>query len=254
MDEIEEFEQKCIQAWGKSERDINQLLDPNTPRIQDILNLQFEHLSPALKIHIAEKIIKESIMGSPVIDSGDGKWYLYNFGIEIEWERGIFDFKRLRPIQASILLFNFSFIPAHIEPEFNRRNAIDHILHDGSPIATLYLVSQLEYIFRKKCRYLDDEGKIIRKIPDQLLRKIGSKRKNCKIGRRINQINQTFFLYLYRNNSIIARKLNKLEQKIPISKRLMHRHKIAHGTYPDISAIGFLCSFIIAMFYYNEQG
>ncbi|HUV80793.1 MAG TPA: hypothetical protein VMW40_08260 [Candidatus Bathyarchaeia archaeon] len=248
MDEIAEFEVKCLQAWGKSERDINQLLDLNFPNIRDILNSQFCDLSPALKIHIAEKIIKESTSGGSVIDSGDGIWYLRNFGNEIEWRRGIFDFNRLRPIQAAILLFSFSFIPVGIEPEFEKRKELDHIISGGAPLATSYLVSQLEYIFRKKSRYLDEEGHILREIPDQLLQKIGLN----KTPRRINQINQEFLLFLYRNNDTIARKLKKLERKIKISERLKHRHLILHGTYPDISSLGFLFSLVIAMFYYNE--
>jgi len=127
------------------------------------------------------------------------------------------------------------------------------------------LVSQFEYILRLKCRYLNQEGQIIRTIPKQLVKKAGlNKKKKDTKGRiipskppkkqeRINQINKVFILYTYKNTSHIAKRLAQLEKDLSLSKRLEFRHLGAHGLWPDISVEGWLYGLIIAMFYYNAN-
>jgi len=133
MNEIEKFEQKCIKAWGKCERDFNQLFDNNTPRIKDLLNEKFENLTSYLKIHIADKLIRESKKHSgSFADSGDVFWYLLNFANEIEWEKGIFDNRRSLSIKSAIYLLLKGNSRKGYKYDFSKRRICDHIIAGGT--------------------------------------------------------------------------------------------------------------------------
>lgn len=151
MDEIEKFEKKCLQAWGEPLRSYSVIPD-SRPNIPEIIKCEYRDISCELKIHIAEKIIRQYFHGGLI--PGESNWFLFNFGMEIEWKKGLFDFNRLRPIQSAILLFNQCF-PGKSLSDFDKMNVYEHILDGGAPIATIFLVSQLEYIFRKKSRYVN---------------------------------------------------------------------------------------------------
>lgn len=249
MRKIDEFEQKCFEAWGKSERDVGQLFDISNPKIKDIVDDDFQRLSCHLKLHIALKIINESLYNAgTIVDSGDLNWYIRNFAEDIKWSCNSFDYRRSIPLKSALFLL----ISNTSQSEFSKRSHIDHILAGGIMPATLYLVSQLEYLLRKNSRYLDTDGKVIKEIPPQLQKKTIPK---YQVGtrKRVNRINDAFVMYTYRNQSLTARTLKHLDSKLLISKRLdKSRNRIMHGEL-TVTAEGYLCALIISMFYYSQN-
>lgn len=133
-----------------------------------------------------------------------------------------------------------------------KANDIDYILAGGGALAAEYLLSQLEYLFRMKSRYLDGNGIVIKLVPPQLVKKLGSR--NTSKGNRISQIKQAFILYLYRNRTPLANRLQSLEQKIKISDRLDYiRNPVMHGPLGDPAVEATFYSLLVSMFYYAES-
>ncbi|MCH8903393.1 MAG: hypothetical protein IIA45_05710, partial [Bacteroidetes bacterium] len=137
--------------------------------ISDLIT--FSAASNHLKVHIANKLILES---SPRVgglaESGDVSWFLYNFAQEFHGT-GLFGGRRYQPLKAALLLAAMS--PPVASPLTLTSTDFEHIVGGGGALAALYLFSQLEYVIRVKSRYLDDEGEVIKKFPEQLSRKLG---------------------------------------------------------------------------------
>ncbi len=244
---IEEFEKVCKEKWGDSLKDKSKMSDESVPRIQDFVD--FDNINNNLKIHIADKLIRNHTenIGS-IFDDGDVIWYIRNFGEDIVWKKGLFDHRRLVAIKSATLLMaaNLMKVPS----DYSRRNLIDHIIAGGQPLAAVYLLSQLEYLFRVKNRYLNEEGIITRKVPSQLARKLN---RSTNVNDRISNIQDTFLMYLYRNSTPLGERLRKLNDDLDIHNRLRLRHGAMHGPMGDISVEGYLYGLLIAMFYYNED-
>ncbi|MCK4625465.1 MAG: hypothetical protein KAV00_09170 [Phycisphaerae bacterium] len=243
MTDIEAFENSCLKNWEVLIRSRKMLLNSDVPRIQDFC--RFDKSKWSLKTHIAEKIIRESKSSASLVDSGDVAWFLDNFALEIH-NQGAFDNRRTQAIRSSVLLLTrrmwFSI-------NLERSDILGLILQGGQAPATNYLLSQLEYLFRIKSRYLNANGTINRHLPTQLLRMFSRK---YKVGHRVNRITDAFKLYLYRNGTCLGRRLNRLEKGLSMSNRLAIRHPALHGFHADISVEGYLYALIIAMFYYSE--
>ena len=246
-DEIENFDQRCIDAWGAPLRSHKQVLAHGIPRIKDFV--QFDQTSNVLKIHIAEKLLLESSphVGS-VTASVDVQWYLRNVAHDLQHDVGMVDYERVQPLKSALLLTVIAPPLLFMKcPEDDLDLYL--ILNGGAAPAALYLLSQLEYLFRVKGQYLDKEGQAIRKIPPQLCRKAGLSMNQT----RISQIKQAFLIYLYRNPTPLAKRLGKLERRLKLSKRLARiRNPAMHGPLPDIAVEGRFYGFLISMFYYAE--
>jgi hypothetical protein len=112
----------------------------------------------------------------------------------------------------------------------------------------------LEYLFRAKSRYLNTSGQIVKSIPAQLREKLGGKPRDWRKGRRINQIDQAWTLYLYRNSSWLAKRLRRLERLISLSARLAQvRHPAVHGLFGDSAFECKIYALLVAMYYYAEH-
>jgi hypothetical protein len=117
-------------------------------------------------------------------------------------------------------------------------------------LATLYLMSQLEFIFRMKSRYLDGHGAVLQLLPIELLKKLSRSR----TPHRINQINDAFIIYLYRTPTPLAVRLRKLERQLAISDRLgLIRNPAMHGLMGDPAVEGRFLGLVLSMFYYDEH-
>jgi len=241
-DEINDFEAWCKSEWGGPTRSTRQIFDPKVPLISDYID--FDAASDNLKLYIGEKLILESTprVGS-VAASVDVQHYLRDVALEFEGDSEVFEGRRINPIKSALLLSVIG-APFPIDP-----NDVNHlILHGGASPAAQYLLSQLEYLFRIKSRYLDAGGTIVHSLPTQLRDKVDVR------GTRVNQIDRAFEIYLYRNTTVLGRRLRELERKISVSGRLkLIRNPAMHGFLGDISVEGRFYGLILSMFYYAER-
>ena len=241
--EIIDFDDWCRASWGMTVRDHGILLNGSTPQIRDYID--FNKASCFLKTHIAEKLILESCshIGS-FIESGDVTWYIHEFGLELEDDGVVFTGRRIQPLKAALLILaNLKFSSAFPIG----CSDYDHIRTGGAALSAMYLLACLEFLFRKKGRYLNEDGTIRRRIPHKL-------QKTVKNKRRVNNIEQAFILYLYRNKSVPAKSLRELEKKLGIGNRLSKvRHPVMHGEWPDPAFEAMFFGLIIAIFYYGQK-
>jgi hypothetical protein len=77
------------------------------------------------------------------------------------------------------------------------------------PIYSAYLLAEIEFIMKIKSKYLDREGKVISKIPNQLSSKLKRKK-----GRRYSRIGDIYEIFMYRNESQELRDFFKSADKI----------------------------------------
>lgn len=181
-----------------------------------------------------------------VAESGDVQWYLRNVAYDIRGFHGIFGDRRRQPLKAALLLTAISRFSSAL-PE---GNDFDHILAGGGALAAVYLLSQLEYLFRMKSRYLNEDGTVVRKLPPTLLNELSV---NGNLN-RINQIKHAFKIYLFYNSAPLARRLSALEKQISISERLGYiRNPAMHGPLGDIAVESSFYGLLISMFYYAER-
>ena len=249
--DLNEFERVCLSAWGTNKRDYSILMDSNYKRIQDLVD--YDILSIEVKMYVAELLIRESKSQPSFIDSGDVRWFLEHFAKEIEFRRGIFGDRRSPPIKASIYLLIYGGY-TQVDPS-HRADIPGAILLGGPPIGSLYLLTQLEYIFRRKSNYLDWDGSIKKEIPDKSLTKVNekTKRKDYRIGKRVSDIGDALYFYLADNESILAKSISSLNDEIDLVNRLREsRHGAAHGPVCDTSIESYLFALLISMFYFSE--
>ena len=111
-------------------------------------------------------------------------------------------------------------------------------------------MAHLEYLFRVKGRYLNENGSIKVKLPKQLIEK-ASIRKEQK---RINNIDQAFAIYLFRNRTILGKRLIILDKNIGITGRLKRiRNPVMHGELADASSEAMFFGLMTALFYYGSK-
>ena len=207
----------------------------------------FDDLSSALKVHIAEKLIIESCpIRGLFIGGPDVNWLIYNFAKEFKGGLRGFDGRRVAPLKAALLLI------AYWEFTLNKRSEdedFDVIKVGSGTLASMYLLAQLEFLCRLNSLYLERDGKPKRKIPEQLRRKA-----RLQVNqKRVNGIDQAFVIYLYRNSDALARRLSRLEERLRIAARLRKiRDPVMHGTAEDASIEPYFLALLVAMFYYSS--
>jgi len=248
--EIAEFDSWCQAAWGTKARNHRKLLAPNTPQIRE--HVDFDKISPSLKSHIAKTLIIESCnrMGA-FQESGDVTWYIHGFAREFQDDGRDFTGRRIQPPKAALFLLVHSRFSSALPRD---SDDFDHILAGGAAISATYLLAQLEFLFRGKGRYLNEDGTIKHAIPVRLCNEVGL-RPNLKpnTSDRVNGIDQAFKLYLYRNRTLVGKHLRILQKKLGIGERLKKiRHPVMHGELPDPTVEARFFALLIAMFYYEK--
>jgi len=245
--DISKFQRWCIAAWGTERRVFGlPLAPPGMRRIQD--SFKFDQISPALKVHIADHLIRESCshVGS-FAETGDVSWYICNFGLGIQGTEDGFGGRRRQPLKAALFLTALesfsSAVPTDSDP-------LIHIKAGGGAMAAMYLLAQLEFHLRRTSRYLKPDGNVQKKLPPQLTRQISRKPSD---QRRINNVDQALTIFLYRNRTPLAKSLGTLERDLRLTQRLrMIRHPTMHGELADPGSEARFLALIIAMFHYDE--
>ena len=244
---IEELDRLCTEKWGAPVRSTDQFSDRKLPRLRDLV--RFEDLTPELKIHVADKIIRESVPRSGAMTgNGDPRWFLGCCAADLPFRRGIFDDRRMEVMQAAFVIlakamfFSSSMVDSGawgLDVVFGR---------GGIGLTANYLLAQLEYTFRCKGPYLDAEGLIINRPPASF-----QPSKLFEVGKRINRIEVAFDLYLDGCKDAFAQRIAALNQIAGVRNRLETlRNAAAHGELPDLSGEAHFYGLLLAMFFYNE--
>lgn len=244
--EILDFEQWCQVSWGAPIRSHTKILSSMTPLIMH--EVKFSESSAPLKLHIAEKLIRESCshFGS-IFESGDVSWFLHVFAEELSLNVRGFEGRRRQPLKAALLLTSLSEFSSALPAD---RSDVEHILAGGSAMAAMYLLAQLEFLCRINGRYLGKNGAVRRKIPQQLQKQAGIQPNQ----KQVSQIHQAYILYLYRNKTLLGKRLRRLDRNLSIANRLRKiRNPVMHGELPDPGVEAKFFGLLIAMFYYAES-
>ncbi|MFC2032226.1 hypothetical protein ACFLUS_02495 [Chloroflexota bacterium] len=244
--EISDFERWCQASWGTTVRNYKEIIRTDIPVIRDCFD--FDKISSPLKAHIAEKLILESCkrIGS-FYESGDVTWYIRSFGRELRGDDVDFAGRRIQPLKAALLLIAHSQFSSALPLD---REDFHHILAGGGAMSAMYLLAQLEFLYRKKGRYLKEDGTIKYTIPEQLCKKAELKANS----KRVNRIEQAFILYLYRNTTSVGQRFRTLEKKLCITERFKNiRNHVMHGELPDPFVEGRFFGLLIAMLYYGDS-
>jgi hypothetical protein len=235
--------------WGAERRTHEQLFDRELAQIQEMVD--FNRASPELRVHLADTILRESTPGcGAYAENGDARWFLHGAGRQMNSEKGSFDGRRVPVIRAALMLLAHAHFGAFDPPETREQYGDLNLIlgMGGAALAATYLLSQLEYLFRVKGTYLDQEGKIQQLIPASL-----PELRGLQVGKRINQIQHAFALYLHGNTDLLALRLAQLDQAIKVGDRLKHiRPSAMHGTLADASAEGLFYGLLVSMFYFSE--
>ena len=246
MIDLEEFENWCKVSWGSKIRDAKKLMAGNTKQIRN--NIDFSIVTQQVKLCMAEKLILESCSRiGAYMTSGDDRWYIYNFTKELFGSYIGFDGRSTEPLKAALfLLARIDY--GYISPD--KRSDFDHICAGGGAMVAMYLMAHLEYLFRVNGRYLNEKGSLKMNLPNQL-RTRASIRQNQT---RINNIDQAFILYLYRNRTFLGKRLIILDRRIGITNRLKKiRNPVMHGELVDPSSEAMFFGLMTAMFYYGSH-
>jgi len=246
MIDLEEFENWCKDSWGSKIRNVKKLMMGNTKQIRN--NIDFDIVTQQVKLRMAEKLILESCSHiGAYASSGDDIWYIHNFTKELFGNCAGFDGRSTEPLKAALYLL------AHIDygrisPD--KRSDFDHICAGGGAMVAMYLMAHLEYLFRVNGRYLKENGSLKISLPNQLRTKASIRRNQT----RINNIDQAFILYLYRNRTFLGKQLTMLDKRIGIASRLKEiRHPVMHGELADPSSEAMFFGLMNAMFYYGSH-
>lgn len=242
------------QVWGLERRSHAQLFDRKLVRIQEMVD--YSSASLELKIFLAETILRESTPTcGAYAENGDARWFLRCAGREMNLEKGPFDLRRVQVIRSAIMLLVHAHFGVFDPPETREQYGdLNLILGDGgAALASTHLLSQLEYLFRVKSKFLDQDGKLLLSVPAALRTMPGFIGK--KVGNRINQIQNAFTLYLEANFDPLAISLAQLDRDINVGNRLSRiRPHAMHGVLADTSSEGLFYGLLLSMFYYSEPG
>ena len=121
--DILDFEQWCQNSWGAPMRNPKKILSSGTPQIR--AQVDFGESSASLKLHIAEKLIRESCnhLGT-LFESGDVSWFLHLFAGEVQGTVRGFGGRRYQPLKSALLLTSLSQFSAALPHD---RSDFDHI-------------------------------------------------------------------------------------------------------------------------------
>ena len=249
MDQIAQFDRWCLSEWGSPTREFRQLVSRDFDRIQDVWD--FSEMTPSLKTHIAERLIRESTSQIGTFsENGDVSWFIHNFGDDLRGGVRGFDDRRYQPFKAALLLVAAIEFSSILPTD---RSDWDHIKAGGGAMAVTYLLSQLEFLFRLHSRYLETNGLICKDVPEQLRRKTDLR--HYHKGWRVSQIHQAVVMYLYRNQHNLAVNLRRLNGDIGLVERLAYlRNPVMHGEMEDPGIEAKFLALLCAMFYYSTLG
>jgi len=162
-----------------------------------------------------------------------------------------FSGRATQPLRAALLLIVYESYSSTVPLD---SDDLKHIFAGGTALSAMYLMAKLENLLRIKGRYLNENGTVKKRIPEQLrqilLRKWGVNR----IGNnwKCNRINQSFTIFLYRNKTLLGKQLRIMNNKLQIANRLDYiRNPAMHGELEDPSSEARFLGLLIAMFYYG---
>lgn len=239
-----QIESKLKQKWGSLPRTLADLLQRQKLISNEFL---FEDIASDGKCYIAELLIEESCprIGAFSIND-DGFWFIHNLSLELNQSSHTdFDGRRKDPNVFALKLLN----------EGMAERAV----------ATVYLLSQLEYLFRKRSIYLEIDGSW---NSNPLPANTPAHIKNLRTRKRINNIADSYEIFLLNNSYATATAFNNLEQRLPksivsdihdkpltletVGKRLGYFRNLGlHGQLGDISGEGYFAGILMALFFYS---
>jgi len=208
------------------------------------------------KVVEAEQLIDKycSRVGS-YVETGELSLYIQDFIEDLKRKRNITGFggRVTQPLIAALLLIVNEQLSSALPSD---GNDFDHILAGGAALSAMYLMARLENLFRIKSRYLNENGALKRELPTQLKKKMIKEFhiNNIKSEWRCNRINQAFYIFLYRNKTLLGKRLKIMDKKLKIADRLDKiRNPAMHGDLKDPSSEARFLGLIVAMFYYGSE-
>ncbi len=249
---IQEFNSRAQHEWGDVRRTHSQLFEHDIAQIRDWV--EFSSSTAELKMHLAETILRESTPHCGAIsETGDARWFIHNFGHDLSVSDPPFDGRRVTVMRAALMLLAYAHFNLFATPEEREANGDLNLIFGmgGSGLASLYILSQLEYLFRINSSYLNADGTITNTLPPALSNVPGLKGK--KVGQRVNQIHLALQLYLNSHSDNLSAALTQLDNDLSIADRLSHiRPSAMHGHLGDASSEGVFYALILAMLYYGH--
>jgi len=249
---VRDFNARAQHEWGDIRRTHSQLFDRNIAQIRDWV--EFSNASPELKVHLAQTILRESTPRCGAIsENGDARWFIHNFGYDISVIDPPFDGRRVPVMKAALMLLAYAHFNLFSSTEERAESDDLNLVFGmgGSGLASLYILSQLEYLFRVNSTYLDADGTITKAIPPILAACPGLRGK--KIGHRVNQIQLAILLYLNARPDAVSVTLSQLDNQLSIADRLSHiRPSAMHGHLGDASSEGVFYALMLAMLFYGQ--
>ncbi len=190
------------------------------------------------------------------IETGDIAEYIYYFANNMEGNIDGFSGRVHQPLKAALLLIVHEQFSSELPSD---RNDYDQILAGGTALSAMYLMARLENLFRIKSQYLNEDGTLKNGIPMQLrqiLKREYKKEynKDINIGNkwRCSRINQAFNIFLYRNRTLLGKRLKIMDKKLRIADRLDYiRNPAMHGELDDPGVEARFLGLLVAMFYYG---
>jgi len=242
--DLDYFENWCLASWGTEIRDMKMHFASDTKQLRH--NIDFNNSTDQVKLRMAEIIILESCsrIGS-IFSTGDDRWYIHNFVNELSCNRSGFGDRSIIPLKSALYLLTYIDYGASTP---DKRDDFNHICAGGGAMVAMYLMAHLEYIFRVNGRYLNTDGTIKVSIPTQLRKKVNI------MKNRVNNIDQAFTIYQYRNRTYLSKRLKLLDKRIGIKSRLRKiRHPVMHGELADPSSEAMFFGLLTAMFFYGTN-
>lgn len=172
-----ELEDKLIELWGATVKPFN---PPSGSRLSDNINLS--DLSDQSLISLLDILLKSSASDMS--------------GFSVDYDN--YDILQVvKEKLSSIHSTSRRLFPVLrcYEILLNHSTSTEGLL----PLATMYLISEIEYSLKLRSKYLDDKGIISKEIPTSLSRRLSSSQR--RVGKRISQIGDVIKIYCYRNNS-----------------------------------------------------
>lgn len=185
-----QLENILVQLWGSTVKPFNVPKNSELSRHIDINSLSEKNL-----IYLLDLLLKSSSSS------------MYGFSVD----RDNYDILQVMRTR----FYNIKSTSRRLKPILRCYDILytNHRTQEGLfPLATMYLVAEMEHLLKSSCVYLDKDGIIVKEIPRTLRQKLSSP--HFRVGKRINQIGDVIKIYCYRNNSHFSIYLKNLDKKI----------------------------------------